>query len=116
MKYAHKKTEGLFLIKDLFLYFSGGAYIREGFYMDKNLRFKKASEFQGISFRYSVQNRSHTVVSLQYNFMFKFNKPQGLFSEGGGLYMEGVFRFKNLFHNAPGLMFGGAYFRDFTVC
>ena len=94
MKYAKKKPEGLFLIKDLFLYFSGGAYIREGFYMDKNLRFKKASEFQGISFRYSVQNRSHTVVSLQYNLMFKFNKPQGLFSEGGGLIHGRSFSFQ----------------------
>ena len=33
----------------------------------------------------------------------------------GDLYMEGVFRFKSWFLNAPGLIHGGAY-RNFTVC
>ena len=33
----------------------------------------------------------------------------------GGLYMEGVFRFKSWFLNAPGLIQGGAYYRNFTV-
>ena len=29
----------------------------------------------------------------------------------GGLYMEGIFRFKSWFLNAPGLIQGGAYYR-----
>ena len=29
--------------------------------------------------------------------------------------MEGVFRFKSWFLNAPGLIHGGAYYRNFTV-
>ena len=29
--------------------------------------------------------------------------------------MEGVFRFKSWFQNAPGLIHGGAYYRNFTV-
>ena len=34
---------------------------------------------------------------------------------GRGLYMEGVFRFKSSFLNTPGLIHGGAYYRNFTV-
>ena len=30
--------------------------------------------------------------------------------------MEGVFRFKSWFLNAPGLIHGGVYYRNFTVC
>ena len=30
--------------------------------------------------------------------------------------MEGVFRFKIWFLNAPGLIHGGAYYRNFPVC
>ena len=30
--------------------------------------------------------------------------------------MEGVFRFKSWFLNAPGLIHGGAYYRNFPVC
>ena len=46
---------------------------------------------------------------------FNYSKPTsvGLFS--GGLYREGVFRFKNGFLNAAGLIHGGAYYRNFTV-
>ena len=33
----------------------------------------------------------------------------------GSLYIEGVFRFKIWFLNAPGLIHGGAYYRNFTV-
>ena len=29
--------------------------------------------------------------------------------------MEGVFRLKSWFQNAPGLIHGGAYYRNFTV-
>ena len=32
-----------------------------------------------------------------------------------GLYMEGTFRFKSWFLNAPELMHGGACYRNFTV-
>ena len=50
--------------------------------------------------------------------MFKLNyskyNPRDLFS-GGGLYMEGGFHFKSWFLNAPGLIHGGAYYRNFTV-
>ena len=53
----------------------------------------------------------------KFHVMFKFNyskyNPRGLIS-GGGLDMEGVFRFKSWFLNAPGLIHGGAYYR--TVC
>ena len=41
--------------------------------------------------------------------------PGGLFSGGGGLYMEGVFHFKSWFLNAPGLIYGGAYYQNFMV-
>ena len=55
--------------------------------------------------------------------MFRLNliiqniTPGGLFSrgEGGGLYIEGVFRFKSWFLNAPGLIHGEAYYQNFTV-
>ena len=30
--------------------------------------------------------------------------------------MEGVFRFRSWFLNAPGLIHSGAYYRNFTVC
>ena len=30
--------------------------------------------------------------------------------------MEGVFRFNSWFLNTPGLIHGGAYYRNFTVC
>ena len=57
--------------------------------------------------------------SSKFNVMLEFSysryKPGGLFS-GGGLYMEGVFRFKSWFLNAPELIHGGAYYRNFTVC
>ena len=43
----------------------------------------------------------------------KYNPPGAYFREG--LYMEGVFRFKSWFLNAPGLIHGGAYYRNFTV-
>ena len=46
-------------------------------------------------------------------YMFKFNYFP-YFRRGGGLYMEGVFRFKSWFLNAPGLIHGGAY-RNFKV-
>ena len=51
--------------------------------------------------------------------MFKFNyskyNPRGLIS-GGSLYMEGVFRFKSWFLNVLGLIHGGVYYQNFTVC
>ena len=33
----------------------------------------------------------------------------------GSLYMEGVFHFKHWFLDAPGLIHGGAYYRNITV-
>ena len=36
--------------------------------------------------------------------------PGGLLSGGEELYMEGVFRFKSWFLNAPGLIHGRAYY------
>ena len=46
-------------------------------------------------------------------FYSKYN-PRGIIL--WGLYnMEGVFRFKSWFLNAPGLVHGGAYFRNFTL-
>ena len=56
----------------------------------------------------------------KFNVLFKFNyskyNPRGLIFRGRGLYMEGVFRFKSWFLNAPGLIYCGAYYRNFTVC
>ena len=62
----------------------------------------------------------HCIVKYlppKFNVMFEFNyskyNPGG---EGGeGLYMEGVFRFKSWFLNAPGLIHSRAYYRNFTV-
>ena len=64
---------------------------------------------------------SVSLFSLKFNVMFEFNyskyNPRGLIfgDGGGGLYMEGVFRFKSWFLNAPGLIHGGVYYRNFTV-
>ena len=55
----------------------------------------------------------------KFNVSFKFNhskyNPRGLIVGGEELYMEGVFRFKSWFLNAPGLIHGRAYYRNFTV-
>ena len=54
--------------------------------------------------------------------MFKFNHSKynprgGAYFRGEGLLLEGVSPFKSWFLNAPGLIHGGAYYRNFTpVC
>ena len=76
--------------------------------------FFRSSVIRTVNMNYRY--RSHTVllvskvpVPYKLNVMFKFNyskyNPQGLFS--GVLYVEGVFRFKSWFLNAPGLILWG---------
>ena len=64
------------------------------------------------------QRMSSSTLPPKFNVMFKFNyskiSPPGAYFPGS-LYMEGVFRFKSWFLNAPGLIYGGAYYRNFTV-
>ena len=54
--------------------------------------------------------------ALCLNLVFPNITPWGLFSGGGGLFMEGVFHFKSWFLNISGLIHSGAYYRNLTVC
>ena len=70
-----------------------------------------------LSIPHCVVNKNYLPLSstLCLNLIIPNIAPGGLFSRGGGLYMEGVFCFKSWFLNDPGLINGGAYYRNFTA-
>ena len=83
----------------------GGAYIRRGLSTEGNLRFKidwasliVGGKFTGFALFYIV---------FQYD--FPSTSPQGAYIRRGDL-TEGFLRYQ-----FRGLIFGGAYFRNFTV-
>ena len=84
----------------------GGAYIRRGLSTEENLRFK-------IDWASLIFARKFTVFALFY-FVFEGNfqvqaPPGGAYIWRGDL-TEGFLRYE-----FGGLIFGGAYFRNFTV-
>ena len=83
----------------------GGAYIRRGLSTEGNLRFK-------IDWASLIVGRKFTVFALFY-FVFEGNfpstSPRGAYIWRGDL-TEGFLRYR-----LGGLIFGGAYFRNFTV-
>ena len=101
------KPWGLYFSKALFegLIF-GGAYIRRGLSTVGNLRFKldRASLIVGSKF---------TIFSLLY-FVFEGNFPSS--SPWGAYIWRGDLTEGFLHYRFGGLIFGGAYFRNFTVC
>ena len=83
--------------------------------MDEYLHFNNAIFVQEIViFVIFCSNLSLLIIStLCLNLMINIT-PGGLFSGRGGLYTEGVCRFKSWFLNAPEFIHGGAYYRNFT--
>ena len=87
--------------------------------------YKKQKQKETLDIKSSVQCSVFRFFSLSSTFCLNSIipniTPRGLFlvvvvvggGGGGCLYMEGIFRFKNLF--APGLIHGGAYYPNFTV-
>ena len=61
-----------------------------------------------------IVGRKFTVVALFY-FVFEGNFQVQAPPRGGGLYMEGRFNRGFLRYEFGGLIFGGAYFWNFTV-
>ena len=106
-KIPKKRPQGLYFSKALFegLIFEG-AYIRRGLSTEGNLRFK--IDWAGL-----IVGRKFTVFALFY-FVFEGNfpstSPRGAYIWRGDL-MEGFLRYR-----FGGPIFGGAYFRNFTVC
>ena len=104
---SENKPRGLYVSKALFegLIF-GGAYIRRGLSTKGNLRFK-------IDWASLIVGRKFTILALFY-FLFEGNfpstSPRGAYIWRGDL-TEGFLRYR-----FGGLIFGGAYFRNFTLC
>ena len=103
---SEKKPRGLYFSKAFFegLIF-GGAYIRRGLSTEGNLRFK-------IDWASPIVGGKFAVFALFY-FVFEgyfpSSSPQGAYIRRGDL-TKGFLRYQ-----FRGLLFGGAYFRNFTV-
>ena len=127
----YNKPRGLFLVKrpfrQIFLW-------KSYFFCSSNCNFLKFSA-RSLSllliFLLFVFNNvlatvnTHNVYLIKYlppkfNVMFKFNYSKynprrGLIFGGGGLIHGRSFRFKSWFPNTLGLIYSGAYYRNFTV-
>jgi len=85
--------------------FVGGAYIRRGLSTEGNLRFK-------IDWASLIAGNKSTIFALFYYIFegnFPSSSPRGAYIWRGDL-TEGFLRYR-----FGGLIFGGAYFRNFTV-
>ena len=102
-KIPKKRPQGLYFSKALFegLIFEG-AYIRRGLSTEGNLRFK--IDWAGLT----VGSKFTVFAVLHCN--FPSTSPQVAYIWRGDL-MEGFLRYR-----FGGPIFGGTYFRNFTVC
>ena len=97
-----RKPRGLYFSKVLFERFIfGGAYVRRGLSMEGNLRFK-------IDWAGPIVGSKLTVFAL-FEGNFPSTSPRGAYIWRGDL-TEGFLRY-----DFEELIFGGAYFRNFTV-